>query len=191
MVIYKLTNIIKPNSFYIGKTTKSLEVRFYYHKYNALKENSQTIIHKAIRKYKPENFLMEEIDSASCEEELNSKEIFWISKLKPRYNIARGGEGGNTSKSPNYIKALKNRDMSGSNNPMFGKIGILNPKFGKKYGEKPNISKALFNPVICAGIRYDSIGEAQSKNPGISIRKRLNSPKYPDYIRLVPKRNYS
>jgi hypothetical protein len=27
-------------------------------------------------------------------EELNNKEVFWIAKIQPRFNIARGGEGG-------------------------------------------------------------------------------------------------
>jgi hypothetical protein len=40
---------------------------------------------------------------------------------------------------------------------------------------------------MCEGVKFDSVGEAQSAYPGISIRKRIDSSKYPDFYRLRPK----
>lgn len=42
-------------------------------------------------------------------------------------------------------------------------------------------------PVSCEGIIYNSVSGAQTAYPGISIRKRLDNEKYPDFYRLRPK----
>lgn len=89
--IYKITNQIN-GKFYIGKTIKTLQNRFHNHCYEALKRNSTTYFHRAIRKYGKENFILEEIEL--CDNKiLNEKEVFWISKLRPHYNQTNGGEG--------------------------------------------------------------------------------------------------
>jgi len=100
MIIYQITNITT-NDFYIGKTTNNLKTRFYHHKYNSQKRNSQTYLHRAIRKYGVEQFTISKIDEATTLEELNEKEISWIQKLSPKYNMTIGGEGGDTSNSLN------------------------------------------------------------------------------------------
>lgn len=58
-------------------------------------------LNNAIKKYGKENFTREIIDEADSPEKLNEKEIYWIkyynaTKSKNFYNIASGGEGGNT-----------------------------------------------------------------------------------------------
>jgi len=108
MVIYKITNSLTKD-FYIGKTKKTLSERLYSHKYDALQRNSQTHLHRAIRKYGYENFLIEKIDIAENISILNQKEIYWIHHLSPKYNMTKGGDGGDVSKSPNYIKSQKNK----------------------------------------------------------------------------------
>lgn len=102
MIIYKTTNLINGNC-YIGQDSKN----------NPNYLGSGMLLNKAIRKYGKENFVKEIVERCSSKRELNEREIFWISKLKPIYNIAVGGSGGDTyTNNPNYdliIKKLKER----------------------------------------------------------------------------------
>jgi group I intron endonuclease len=108
MFIYQITNIIT-NDFYIGKTTRKLEQRLYQHNYETFNRNSQTYLHRAIRKYGKNNFEISILDEAFSNQELNEKEKIWIENKKPQYNMTKGGDGGDVSKSPNYIKSQKNK----------------------------------------------------------------------------------
>ena len=93
MVIYILTNTVNGKQ-YVGKTIVTAMKRFQQHKADARK-GSETAIHRAIRKYGPEAFLVETVDTATTKEELNQKEREWISKLGTFgvYNMTPGGEG--------------------------------------------------------------------------------------------------
>lgn len=184
MIIYQITNKIT-NDFYIGKTTNDIEKRFYHHKYNSQKRNSQTYLHRAIRKYGIEAFSISKLDEANNLEELNEKEISWIRKLSPNYNMTKGGEGGDTSKSPNYTKAIQQRDQTGSKNGMYGRKRPDTAKF--LLAAKEKMLEANRCPVSCDGTIYKSVSEAQSAYLGISIRKRLDNEKYPNFFRLRPK----
>ena len=75
MYIYKITNNIN-NKIYIGKTINDIKKRFSCHKSNA-KSNKNTILCKAIRKYRPENFSISIIEKNIISESvLNEKEIY-------------------------------------------------------------------------------------------------------------------
>lgn len=59
-------------------------------------KGSGTYLWNAIRKYGWDAFSVQLIDTAESEEELNSKEAYWISEFSKSfdtYNICRGGEG--------------------------------------------------------------------------------------------------
>lgn len=139
--IYLITNK-KNGKKYIGKTVNSIEKRFEGHLYNS--KNGDTFLYKSIRKYGKTNFIIEEVEKTP-DDNLDEREKYYIKEYNTLipygYNITEGGTGGDTSKSPKYIKSMKNRDMSGTNNPMYGKRGKDNPKYGKKYGKKPKISE--------------------------------------------------
>lgn len=142
-MIYLITNTVN-NKRYIGKTIRAVEERWYYHLDSALKRNSQTHLHRAIRKYGADAFVIEGL----CDG-LNDEEIKMIAELKPEYNMTKGGDGGDTSMSPNYKKSLiSRRSYAGENNPMYGKKGILNPNYGKKYGKNPKISRAKMKKLL-------------------------------------------
>jgi len=180
MIIYRITNKLT-DDFYIGKT-KNHKDRFYKHKYNAKQNKSQTHLYRAMRKYGEENFEFSILEEVGSSEILNEREIIWIEKLKPTYNMTKGGDGGDTSNSPNYKIAIKNRDQSGSKNGMYGRkrpdtaIYLLQAKEKRLQASKC--------PVICEGKVFSSVGDAQSAYPGISIRKRLDNPKYTEFYRL-------
>jgi len=148
MIIYKTTNLIN-GKFYIGKD-----------KYNNLNYlGSGKILKQAIEKYGENNFSKEILEECSNETELNEKEIFWIDKLNAcenGYNIAVGGEGGDTiSNHPDRDEICKNHsNWMQENNPMEGKKrskehienwknsvsgefkGENNPNYGKTHSKK-------------------------------------------------------
>lgn len=89
--IYKITNNINGN-VYIGQTTGTIEKRFNEHKRDAIK-GCQYALHRAMRKYGIDNFSIEEIEECLAEE-LNDREIYWISfydSYYQGYNMTIGG----------------------------------------------------------------------------------------------------
>ena len=89
-LIYKVKNIINGKE-YVGKTTKSLSVRWRKH----CKTNRPSYLTNAIAKYGKENFTVRIIDTANSKEELDAKERYWIAKshsIRPfGYNLSSGG----------------------------------------------------------------------------------------------------
>ena len=77
MWIYKITNI-QNNKVYIGQTIRPIKDRLNRHINDALHNILDTHFARAIRKYGKESFIIEEIDTASSQEELNQKEQYWI-----------------------------------------------------------------------------------------------------------------
>lgn len=96
MIIYKITNLVN-KKIYIGKTTNTLAERWSSHLYFARDLKKKTVLALAIRKYGPENFKIEQIDTASNEKELNIKEWFYaeiLNSYAPNgYNLTECGEG--------------------------------------------------------------------------------------------------
>lgn len=95
-IIYCITN--KANGKrYIGQTTMSLSRRWSAHCGSSM---SCRALSNAIQKYGRENFNVEVIDSATCQEELDKKEQFYIAcfgtlRQDAGYNLR---EGGNSSR---------------------------------------------------------------------------------------------
>jgi group I intron endonuclease len=183
MIIYQIKNTVN-SKIYIGKTTKTPEERLKKHFYNA-KYGSVTYLYRAIRKYGESNFSISIIEETF--DNLNEREKYWIQKLNPEYNMTIGGDGGDTSNSPNYKEAIREYHSKKSSKD-YATYGML----GKSTSQltKNKISKANSHPIMCDGILYNSINDAQLAYPGISIRKRLDSAKYPNFYRLKPKRKY-
>lgn len=115
MFIYKITNKIN-NKIYIGQVyNKTIYDRFARHCKEA-NPKSKSYIGRAIHKYGPENFVVEEIDNATSLKELNEKEIYWIAYYNSTnrdigYNLTKGGDGGNTylCKTDDEMNKIKNK----------------------------------------------------------------------------------
>lgn len=95
MIIYKITNLIN-KKIYIGKNSTN----------DPHYMGSGIILEKVKKKYGVDNLVKEVIEICNTEEELNEREKYWIVKLnstdrKVGYNIAEGGNGGNTRKGYN------------------------------------------------------------------------------------------
>lgn len=121
--IYKTTNLIN-NHCYVGQHKKQYFDKEY--------KGSGIALHKAIIKYKNKNFKVELIEWCINKSELNKREKFWISELKPYYNIADGGQGGNFGQNYKQI-AIKNRFLKkGHPGTNTGKVCYYNKEINKK-----------------------------------------------------------
>ena len=85
MIVYKLTNKVN-DKFYIGVTTGCIKQRRRSHMCQTGKYLSAAIV-----KYGKENFIIEQIDTAKTDKELDRKERYYIKTLKPHYNLTNGG----------------------------------------------------------------------------------------------------
>lgn len=135
MWIYKITNI-QNNKVYIGQTIRPIQDRFHRHINDALNNILDTHFARAIRKYEKDNFIIEQIDQAQTQDELNKKEQYWIQY----YNSVQNGYnetdaiskcGGNTyqSKTEKEMEVIKEKIRQtklGAKNPMAKKIKRIN-----------------------------------------------------------------
>ncbi len=127
MIIYKITNTIN-NKIYIGQTIQSFKNRLNEHK-KKMRNGSKSPLYDALRKYGIENFEFKIIDTAVNQQELDSKEIFYIKQFNSRYpsgyNLTDGGAGTfnyrHTQKDKLRMKKLKEGMFLGENNPFYGK----------------------------------------------------------------------
>ena len=135
MWIYKITNI-QNNKVYIGQTIRPIEQRFHRHLSDALNNILDTHFARAIRKYGKDSFIIEEIDNAQTQDELNQKEQYWIryyNSVEDGYNETDAVSkcGGNTyqSKTREEMEVIKNKIRQtklGDKNPMARKIKRTN-----------------------------------------------------------------
>lgn len=91
MIIYSIK--YKNNIVYVGQTTKSISDRFRSHLYRC-KTKCSYKLYNMMRKYGPENFSIHLLEECNTPDELDNREIFWISKLnliKEGCNHAVGG----------------------------------------------------------------------------------------------------
>lgn len=90
--IYKITNNVN-DKIYVGKTIRSLKIRFKEHLKDSDIEDNK--LYRAMRKYGKENFSIEEIEEVS-KEVLSERERFWIKEYDSYYNgynSTFGGDG--------------------------------------------------------------------------------------------------
>lgn len=135
MYIYKITNIDN-NKSYIGQTTRPIEQRFHRHILDAINGKLNTHFARAIRKYGPDKWVLETIDTANTQNELNQKEQYWIryyNTIQEGYNEtdALYKSGGNTyqSKTAEEMEIIKEKirqSKIGAKNPMARKINRIN-----------------------------------------------------------------
>lgn len=92
--IYKISNDVN-EKIYIGKTSRSISLRWGEHKKNAKTNKLDFPLYRAMRKYGIEHFSIEVIEKCN-DEEIDDKEIYWIAyyqSYEKGYNCTKGGEG--------------------------------------------------------------------------------------------------
>ena len=140
MEIYKITNLIN-NKVYIGQTIRPIEQRFHRHLNDAMNNILDTHFARAIRKYGPDSWKIESIDTANTQEELTQKEQYWINhynSVEEGYNETNATNkcGGNTyqSKTEEEMEIIKEKIRKtklGVKNPMARKIKRTNIQTGE------------------------------------------------------------
>lgn len=123
MIIYKVTNKVN-GKVYIGQTTNTLEYRKGQHERSAKCTYRPSVyFHNALMKYGAENFTWEVIDTANSQEELDEKEMKWISIYNSTdknkgYNLKLGGNGGGKC-TESTLQKLRESTISLMKNPEF------------------------------------------------------------------------
>lgn len=151
MQVYK-TTCLANNKIYIGQNVNDEP--------NYL--GSGFLLKRAIAKYGKDNFKKEILDECCPLEELNQKEIHWISfynstNKKIGYNITAGGNGqlgvkGKDNKlfgrkRPEHAKLMSKR-MKGKNNPMYGKYGKLSSQWQEPTKEELQIIASMITAYV-------------------------------------------
>jgi group I intron endonuclease len=110
MFIYKITNIIT-QKIYVGQTKRTIQNRFKSHISEAMRNLYDTYLHRSIRKYGKENFIVEMVEECN-HDNIAEREIFWIQTLNAKapngYNLHDGGRGGCLSPSDELRQKLSN-----------------------------------------------------------------------------------
>lgn len=123
MIVYRITNTVNGKE-YIGQTKHTLKYRWTQHLSSAVK-NSKLLVHKAIRKYGKEVFVVEVLHECKTKEEMDFVETFYIVLLNTRppngYNFTDGGEGTSGIKLSKEHKAKLSVSHTGLKGPMKGR----------------------------------------------------------------------
>lgn len=120
---------------YIGATTKSIEERKTDHLQKASKKVG-SYFQEAIGTYGPDAFKFEQIDTASSNDELASKEIMYISEYSALGNIYNCDKGGGIK------KTVYKYNLDGSLNATFENLTLASDTIGVR---KQDISRACWN----------------------------------------------
>jgi group I intron endonuclease len=95
MLVYLITNSVNGKQ-YVGQTAKELVERWKKH-VAAIDTERAHYLHKALKKYGLENFVLETLHECVSKEEMDFVEMFYISLLNTKvpngYNLTDGGEG--------------------------------------------------------------------------------------------------
>lgn len=149
-IIYKVVNT-KTNEVYIGGTTKSIEERKTDHLQKANKKVG-SYFQEAIGTYGSDAFTWEQIDTASNNDELASKEIKYISEFDALEN------GYNSDKGGGIKKTVYQYNLDGSLNTSFEDLTTAGNSINV---HKQDISRACWNVNHSLGgyfWSYDKMG---------------------------------
>lgn len=196
MIIYKTTNLIN-EKFYIGKD-----------KHNDPKYiGSGKILKQAIKKYGIDNFVKEIIEECYNEQQWLEREIYWIdyyNAINDGYNIALGGNGGDTiSKNPNREligkrHSEKMKDPLVNKNKAKGRIikpkkrddpNWINPQKGKPspLRGRPSNKKGISNPKHSEWMKNNNPfkGKTHSDEHKLKLKLVNSLPKTEEHKRKI------
>ena len=160
-IIYKAQNTFTGET-YIGATTKSLEERKTDHLQKANKKVG-SYFQEAIGTYGPDAFKFEQIDTASTNDELASKEIMYISEYGANGNIYNSDKGGGIK------KTVYKYNLDGSLNSTFEDLTLASNTIGVR---KQDISRACWNVNQTLGGYFWSYENTEAFIPEQDNRKK-------------------
>lgn len=168
MIIYKITNL-KDGKSYIGQTTQKLTERWWQHCNRSPSQNHRSYIYNAIHKDGAENFVVEQLDSASTLEGLNLLEIHYVTKFNTiapaGYNLHPGGRGKtcHPDTKAKISAALKGRPIKNrQNGAAKGRPVSLERRAQISATLKGRPQPSKYKPVLCVetGTVYESVNAA-------------------------------
>ncbi len=179
--IYKITNLIN-GKIYIGKA-KNIKSRFDGHIRDSFNKGCvgyENLLHRAIRKYGKNTFIIEQIDTAESLNDLNTKEKYYIKSLNTQnnkigYNIAGGGDGGDvlsTKSAEDYMIAIKSYKQAALKRE--SNIDLKNKK-----SDTMKRLRATTNPIWNKGIPMSE--KAKEKYKTTIQKKKANGYIYPKH----------
>lgn len=143
--VYLVTNIVNDKK-YVGITCRGYMVRFKEHIDEAL-DGSTVIFHNAIRKYGPENFKVELLETDVSDKDIEDKERYYIKKYNTfyisgsGYNMTEGGGGMTGYKHTTLAKKKIHNSLLGHIFPKSRNEKIKQAMLGREY--KPEWKRAL------------------------------------------------
>lgn len=186
MFIYKITNLLD-GKLYIGQTTKTIEERWRAH-INCARCKSQQYIHRAMRRYGVENFVMVPLIIVATQYELDCYEIKCIEQFKTYlpeigYNLSFGGRFGakHTEETrvkigqSNIGKHSKPNSKETRERKRLARLGSKNPMFGKRRSQelKDKLRESMLGNTIWIG-RHHS--EESRRKLSEKAKERLKNP---------------
>lgn len=176
--VYCAYNIVN-HKVYIGYTETSLERRISSHKHKS-KCSNKAYFHLSLYKHGVDNFKWFVLFQGSTLEELQNKEIYFINLYKSNnrkfgYNLSTGGERCylNEEVKRKIGEKAKARNISGINNPFFGKKHTEETK--KKLSEirKGKVWNPGYKHSKEVKIKLSNIRKELLKNPEVIEKMRL------------------
>lgn len=160
-IIYKAQNT-STGETYIGATSRSIEDRKRDHLSKA-DRGLGSYFQEAIATYGADAFSWEQIDTASSNDELASKEIMYISE----YDTFKNGY--NSDKGAGFKKNIYKYNLDGSLNATFENLTLASETIGVR---KQDISRACWNVNNTLGGYYWSYEHTKSFVPEHDNRKK-------------------
>jgi group I intron endonuclease len=137
MIIYKTTNLLT-GQYYIGKDK--------HNNPNYLGSGKKLV--NAIKKYGKENFVKTILEYCISDEHMTLREQYWIEHLnaiRSGYNLAAGGNGGNTRKGYSDIEMLEYKEKLRAGYINSEKVATsIEARRGKKRPEHSELMKMLY-----------------------------------------------
>lgn len=189
--IYVITNTINGRQ-YIGRSS-DIRRRLWEHKSKHSRINYG--LYKAIQKHGIKNFTVSILDVTLNPSLLPNMESFWIDKLKPRYNIAKGGVGNSrpvSEKTKAILRAKAKQQWENKSNEE--RINIINnnltgPKSDYRMSEsqKANLRRIQLGKKqspesrskISRAMKIAMIGNQNGNKPIVCFKNGVQIKEYP------------
>jgi len=157
--VYKIINSVD-SKIYVGQTINSLPKRLNAH-IKCARLGINRYLYDAINKYGTINFRIELIEICESKEKVNIRESLWIKELNSLYplgyNLAEGGDGGNTWKL-NTHKELTSKRLSHSiknSEKHRNSLNTIEFKKGQSERSKANWSRKEYRDLILPKLGHD------------------------------------
>jgi group I intron endonuclease len=204
--IYLITNEINGKK-YVGMSNK-IDRRFMEHKTPKNINNKTTVLCKAFRKYKIENFRFEILEIVDSIDLLDEREVFWIKELKPEYNMNEGGNGNSGHQVSEETKQIlrvagklqwasktdaeKQKIIKNLSGPRFGrkvkdetKLKLRLANLGKKQSAETILKRSIKLKGLAAGNEYGNKAVMSYKD-GVFYKEYASAKKAADEIGIHP-----